>query len=177
MTSYSRFYFMNINDWFDTIITSHSWKKEGTPPIVCMYLFLLLYNMMHKLTFVVIYLPIAYLIKSIYLLWIRNKSDQLLYNGILYLIIKVVKLLSNIPTHEIAQAANIRTAGFTFSLQTLVLPRIGTWLHLLLLYLFLNNCSSPKRYTSFLSMIYAYKSCQTNYIINTYSKHPFSLFP
>jgi len=118
----------------------------------------------------------AYLPNKSLIRLLNRKILGILYNGILYLIIKVVKLLSNIPTHEIAQAANIRTAGFTFSLQTLVLPRIGTWLHLLLLYLFLNNCSSPKRYTSFLSMIYAYKSCQTNYIINTYSKHPFSLF-
>merc|ERR1719225_493348 len=87
----------------------------------------------------------AYLPNKSLIRLLNRKILGILYNGILYLIIKVVKLLSNIPTHEIAQAANIRTAGFTFSLQTLVLPRIGTWLHLLLLYLFLNNCSSPKR--------------------------------
>ena len=71
---------MNINDWFDTIITSHSWKKEGTPPIVCMYLFLLLYNMMHKLTFVVIYLPIAYLIISSIFCELRINQTNLASN-------------------------------------------------------------------------------------------------
>ena len=39
----------------------------------------------------------------------------LFYNSILYLIIKVLKVLSIIPTHEMAQAAYIRAAGFTFS--------------------------------------------------------------